>query len=195
MQEGCLKAEALVWKLVLNDCAAVLHSGTPSLVFMMLFTASGSKTFINSLDAALKLKGKSNESFRQTVHSRPGSDLGLADGNGSNSTGLKNHNNLALETGNRAGWLHGIRAGRTLLCCRSAESLSHSCQQNIFSAGLHSFAIQMGTFRLCEYFFMEKQHSVCVLRGSCLLHWLWRWTVHPSLHAHPNSSTWYYMDC
>lgn len=137
--------------------------------------------FINSPDAALKLKGKSNEYFRHTVHNSPGSDLGLTSGN-------------YLEPGNRAGWLHGVRSGTTLICCRSAKSLTHNCQQNIFSAGPHSFAILMGTFRLHEYFFMGKQHSVCALRGCYLLHLLWRWTVHQSLHAHPNSSTWYYMD-
>lgn len=60
----------------------------------------------------------------------------------------------------------------------------------------HSFAILMGTFRLNdkEFFFMGKQHSVCELRGNCLLHLLWRWTVHWSFHAHPNSPTWYYTD-
>lgn len=48
---------------------------------MMRFTASGSEIVINSPDAALKLRGKSNETFRQTVHNRSGSDLRLADAN------------------------------------------------------------------------------------------------------------------
>lgn len=70
------------------------------------------------------------------------------------------------------------------------------CQQKVFSLDPHSFAILMGTFRLHdkEFFFMGKQHSVCELRQDCLLHLLWRWTVHWSFHAYPNSPTWYYTD-
>lgn len=94
--------EALDWKPVLNDCAAVFHLGTLSSVFMMRFTASGSKIVINSPDAASELRGKNNESFRQTIHNRPGSDLSLTVANWNNSTGFKIPNYLASEPGSWA---------------------------------------------------------------------------------------------
>lgn len=194
--------EALVWKPVLNDYAAVFHTATLSSAFMMRFTASGSKIIINSPDAASKLRGKSNESFRQTVHNRPGPGLRLTDANWNNSTAYKIENYLALEPGS---WVLTLakRAQspaelmiQILRLWGPCRILLPQCQQKVFSLDPHSFAILMGTFRLHdkEFFFMGKQHSVCELRQDCLLHLLWRWTVHWSFHAYPNSPTWYYTD-
>lgn len=87
--------ESLVWKTVLNDCFTQALSAWFSWCVSQLLAPR-----LLSIAQMLprSFRGKSNESFRQSVHNRLGSDLRLSDADWNNS-GFKIQNYLALEPG------------------------------------------------------------------------------------------------